>query len=198
MARAAMIADDRRTVVVFSGLPYSGKTALILRLQQGWPGEAIYVDSHFRDIVSEDEVCLERWLEENPRLVDRMIGHIRGSDRARIYVEVGIMRRSERDRLIQWCRSAGFHVVPVLLECASRDAVARRQRARAEQLAVKPEKLKIAIDLDELYGPISAAFDPIEADEGYHRVDTCQPIEASIAQISGLMQGADAPDSRHG
>ena len=190
--RVRMIAGVKQTVVLFSGLPYSGKTAIIHRLQEVLPGEAIYVDSHFRDIVSEDEVCLERWLEENPRLADRIIEHIRTVEAARHYVEVGIMRKRYRGWLLEWSRNAGYNVLPILLRCDSREAVAARQSARAQALMAKPEKQKIAIDLDELYGPISSAFEKIEDSEGYYVVDTSKPIDDCVEQIVGLIEAGEA------
>jgi cytidylate kinase len=75
-----MNANSKQTVVLFSGLPYSGKTAIIQRLLEKLPGEAVYVDGIFRDIVSEEEVCLERWLEEGTRLVDGIIEQISNTD----------------------------------------------------------------------------------------------------------------------
>lgn len=182
----------QQTVVVFSGLPYSGKTAIIHRLKEVLPGEAVYVDVNFRDIVSEDEVCLERWLQENPILAERIIEHIRATPAERYYVEVGIMRKRYRERLLEWSRSAGYNVLPILLECNSREAVAARQLARAQALIVRPEKQKIAIDLDELHGPISDAFEEIEESEGYHVVDTCQPIEDNVMEIVALIEAGGA------
>ena len=187
-----MSVGPKETVVLFSGLPYSGKTAIIHRLQEVLPGQAIYVDAHFRDIVSEDEVCLERWLKENPRLADRIIEHIRSVPAARYYVEVGIMRKQYRGRLLEWCRNAGYHVLPILLECNSREAVAARQRARALAMMVKPEKQKIAIDLDELYGPISSAFEKIEDAEGFHLVDTSKPIDVCVDKLVELVETVSA------
>ncbi|MCZ7560357.1 MAG: ATP-binding protein [Burkholderiaceae bacterium] len=182
-----MSAPTRQTVVLFSGLPYTGKTAIIHRLQDVLPGEAIHVDVHFRDIVAEDEVCLKRWLEENPRLVDRIIEHMRSVPADRYYVEIGIMRKKHRRHLIEWSRSVGYDVLPVLLECHSREAIAARQEARMQALALSPEKQKIAIDLDELYGPIASAFEKIEASEGYHVVDTSKPIDVCVNRIVELI-----------
>jgi len=182
-----------QTVVLFSGLPYSGKTAIIRRLQEVLPGEAIHIDAHFRDIVAEDEVCLKRWLDENQHLVDRIIAHIRSVPAARYYVEVGIMRRKYRGHLIEWSRDAGYNVLPILLECNSREAVAARQRARTQALMISPEKQKIAIDLAELYGPISSAFEKIEASERYYVVDTSKPIEVCVNEIVGVIETGCAP-----
>lgn len=183
-----MSAPARQTVVLFSGLPYTGKTAIIHRLQDVLPGEAIHVDVHFRDIVAEDEVCLDRWLEENPRLVERIVDHIRSVPADRYYVEIGIMRKKHRRYLIEWSRNAGYDVLPVLLECHSRATIAARQEARMQALALSPEKQKIAIDLDELYGPIDSSFEKIEASEGYHVVDTSRPIDVCVNRIVKLIE----------
>lgn len=185
--RTRMSAPTRKTVVLFSGLPYTGKTAIIHRLQDVLPGEAVHVDVHFRDIVAEDEVCLRRWLEENPRLVERIIEHIRSVPADRYYVEIGIMLKTHRLHLIEWSRNAGYDVLPVLLECHSREAITARQEARMRALALSPEKRKIAIDLDELYGPIASAFEKIEASEGYHVVDTSEPIDVCVSRIVELI-----------
>jgi len=178
-----MNSDSKQTVVLFSGLPYSGKTAIIQRLLERLPGEAVYVDGIFRDIVSEAEVCLERWLEEGPRLVEGIIEHITNTEKLRIYVEVGIMQAKHRGKLMHWTRSNNYHLLPILLQCESGEAVAQRQHARAQELASQPEKLKIAIDLDELYGPILAAFDKIMDEEGYYTINTAEPIEKNVEEI---------------
>lgn len=181
--------SGNKTVVLFSGLPYSGKTALIHKLLEKLDGEAIYVDGLFRDLVSEEEVCLERWLEEGPRLVDGITDRIARAAVSPIYVEVGILPARFREPLIRWIKDHGYRLIPVLLECESRDVVQRRQQARAAALGERPEKLKIAIDLDELYGPINAAFDEIQAGEGYHTIDTDAPIDQNVAEIARLIQG---------
>jgi len=184
-----MNAESKRTVVLFSGLPYSGKTAIIHWLLEGLPGKAIYVDAIFRDIVSEEEVCLERWLEEGPRLVDGIIELINSTEKSCIYVEVGIMQAKHRGRLMQWVRNSNFNFIPILLQCESKEAVQYRQQERARKLATQPEKLKIAIDLDELYGPIHDAFDTILDSEGYYKIDTNRPIENSVEEIRRLIPG---------
>lgn len=175
--------DSKQTVVLFSGLPYSGKTAIIQSLLERLPGEAVYVDGIFRDIVSEEEVCLERWLEEGPRLVEGIIAQIANTEESYIYVEVGIMQAKHRGTLMHWTRSSNYHLLPILLLCESRETVAQRQQARAQKLARQPEKLKIAIDLDELYGPILAAFDKIMDEEGYYTINTAEPIEKNVDEI---------------
>jgi hypothetical protein len=184
-----MTSKSKKSVVIFSGLPYSGKTAIIQRLLQKLPGEAIYVDGIFRDIVSEEEVCLERWLEEGPRLVEGIIKSIANAEKSPICVEVGIMQAKHRGKLMQWVRDAHHRLIPILLQCESKQAVQQRQQARERTLAAHPEKLKIAIDLDELYGPISAAFDEIMGWEGYHIIDTNAPIEKNVEEISRLILG---------
>lgn len=181
--------ESKQTVVIFSGLPYSGKTAIIQRLLKGLPGKAIYIDGLFRDIVSEQEVCLKRWLEEGPCLVEGIIELITRTEKPHIYVEVGILQAKHRGKLMQWIRNGNYHLLPILLLCESKKAVEQRQRARAKKLAAQPEKLKIAIDLDELYGPIHDAFDEIMDWEGYHTIDTDRPIEKSVEEICRLIPG---------
>ena len=184
-----MKAASDKTVVLFSGLPYSGKTALIHRLLEKLQGEAVYVDGLFRDLVSEEEVCLERWLKEGPRLVEGIIDRIAKAAGSPIYVEVGILPARYRGPLIRWIRDHGYRLIPILLRCESREVVQKRQQARARALGAQPEKLKIAIDLDELYGPINAAFDEIEAWEGYHAIDTDASIEKNVEEICRLIKG---------
>ena len=179
--------DPKQTVVLFSGLPYSGKTAIIQRLLRRLPGKAIYIDGIFRDIVSEEDVCLERWLEEGPRLVEGITDLITSAEEAFIYVEVGILPSKHRMNLMQWIRNNNYHLVPILLQCESRRAIEQRQQARAQALASQPEKLKIAIDLDELYGPILAAFDKIMDSEGYYTINTAESIEKNVEEICVLI-----------
>jgi len=178
---------SKQTVVLFSGLPYSGKTAIIQRLLRRLPGKAIYVDGIFRDIVSEEDVCLERWLEEGPRLVEGIIDLITSAKEAHIYVEVGILPSKHRGNLMQWIRKNNYHLVPILLQCESKKDIEQRQQARAQALASQPEKLKIAIDLDELYGPILAAFDKIMDSEGYYTINTAESIEKNLEEICVLI-----------
>ncbi len=182
-----MNSDSKQTVVLFSGLPYSGKTAIIHRLLKRLPGKAIYIDGLFRDIVSEEDVCLERWLEEGPRLIEGIIEFITNTEESRIYVELGIMQAKHRGKLMHWIQNSNYHLVPILLQCESKKAIQERQHARAQKLARQPEKLKIAIDLDELYGPIHAAFDEIMDGEGYYTIDTAGSIEKSMEEICLLI-----------
>ena len=183
-----MNSDSKQTVVLFSGLPYSGKTAIIYRLLKKLQGKAIYIDGLFRDIVSEEDVCLERWLEEGPRLVEGIIELITNTEESRIYVEVGIMQAKHRGKLMHWIRNSNYHLVPILLQCESKQAIQQRQQARAQKIAGQPEKLKIAIDLDELYGPIYAAFDEIMDREGYYTINTAEPIEKNVGEICQHIQ----------
>jgi len=182
-----MNSDAKQAVVLFSGLPYSGKTAIIHRLLKRLPGRAIYIDGLFRDFVSEEDVCLERWLEEGPRFVERIIELIGNTQESRIYVELGIMQAKHRGELMYWIRNSNYHLIPILLQCESRKAIQQRQQARAQKLASQPEKLKIAIDLDELYGPIHAAFDEVSDGEGYYTIDTTGSIEKSLEEICQLI-----------
>lgn len=176
-----------RTVVLVAGLPYSGKTAIIQRLRDRLPGEALFIDAIFRDFVPEHEVCLERWLAEGTELVSRIVRAIEQSDHPYIYVEMGILQPRHRRRLEDWLSANGYRVIPVLLECRSPEAVRARQAAREAELAAAHDRLKIAIGLEELYGPISDAFVRPGDDEGYLTVDTARPIEENVADIRRRM-----------
>jgi hypothetical protein len=179
--------NQNRTIVVVAGLPYSGKTAIIERLLRDLPGRAIFIDAVFRDFVEEKDVCLVRWLAEGTELVTRIIGAIAGSDEQFVYVEIGILQPLHRDRLMAWARDNGLRVLPILLECRSRDAVCGRQAARAAALARQSDRLKIAIDMVELEGPITAAFVRPKDGEGFLEVDTSQPIEDNIREIRAAL-----------
>jgi len=176
-----------QTVVIVAGLPYSGKTAIIERLMRELPGRAIFIDAVFRDFVEEKDVCLERWLAEGTRLVDRIIDVIAAAAEPFVYVEIGILQPGHRDRLLAWARDNGRRVLPLLLECASREAVCGRQAVREEQLARQHDRLKIAIGMEELEGPITAAFVKPTDGEGFIRIDTSQPIEDNIREIRAAL-----------
>lgn len=185
-----MITQPRKTVVVIAGLPYSGKTAIIQQLIKTAYGSAVFVDDVFRGLVSESEVCLVRWLEEGSRLVEGMERAIKDAQTTIVYVEIGILQSRHRKSLSDWIRDQGYREVPILLHCGSKIAVAERQAARAEVLSRGKDRLKIAIDLDELYGPISAAFEPPQENEGYTMIDTSTRIEDNIRDIRALFDAA--------
>jgi hypothetical protein len=180
-------AHANQTVVLVAGLPYSGKTAIIEHLQKKMPGKAIYIDSVFREFVPEEGVCLQRWLAEGIRLVDRIIEAIGKASESQIYVEMGILQPQHRNRLMLWIRRSGYRLVPILLQCESKDAIRERQAKRAQSLASQPDKLKIAIDLEELYGPISAAFRKPVDGEGFHVIDTAEAIEDNVKELCRLI-----------
>jgi hypothetical protein len=178
-----MNARGRTTVMLMAGLPYSGKTAVIMGLLERLPGKALYIDAIFRDFVEEKDVCLKRWLAEGTRLVDRIIRAIEEAEEPVIYVEIGILQPVHRLRLMEWVKSAGHLLVPVLLECRSREEVRERQAARERSLAAQSDRLKIAIGLEELYGPISEAFMRPGDDEGFLIVDTTEPLADNVERI---------------
>jgi len=182
-----MDADRVKTVVVLAGLPYSGKTAIIQAMMKTLPGSGVFVDSVFRELVPESEVCLVRWLEEGPRLVEGMKHKIKNTSAAFVYVEIGILQRRYRNALTDWIVREGYRCVPIFLRCGSRDSIAKRQAARARALAACHDNLKIAIDLKELYGPISAAFEVPGDEEGYSAIDTSLRIEENVAEITALL-----------
>ena len=151
------------------------------------PGRAVFIDAVFRDFVEEKDVCLGRWLAEGTRLVDRIVEAIAGSPEPFLYVEIGILQPRHRNRLMAWARDNGYRLLPLLLECGSREAVCSRQAERAAQLAREHDRLKIAIDMDELEGPITAAFEKPREGEGFLRIDTSQPIEDNIREIRAAL-----------
>jgi hypothetical protein len=178
---------DSRTMVIVAGLPYSGKTAIIEGLMRRLPGKAIFIDAVFRDFVEEKDVCLQRWLDEGTRLVDRIIEAIAGCADEFVYVEIGILQPRHRDRLMAWASDNGCRAFPILLECRSREAVCSRQSARAAQLARAHDRLKIAIGMEELEGPITAAFVRPTNGEGFLVIDTSRPIGNNIDEIRAAL-----------
>jgi len=180
----------RQTVVLVAGLPYSGKTAIIEALQERLPGRGIFIDAIFRDFVEEKDVCLRRWLAEGTRLVDRIIEAIRQASEPYLYVEIGILQPRHRGRLMDWARDNGYRLVPLLLQCESREQVVERQARRERSLRDQADRLKIAIGMEELEGPITAAFVKPEDGEGFLRIDTARPIEENIREISRHLAGA--------
>lgn len=183
----SMEQKQRKTVIIVAGLPYSGKTAIIQGLQKILPGKTVYVDGIFRDLVTEEEVCLERWLLEGPQLVKGMMEEIEKAEKPYVYVEIGILQKKNRKLLTRWVKDKGYHLVPVLLQCQSREEVQKRQSHRAAVLSTQKDKLKIAIDLEELYGPILAAFQIPEPGEGFHSIDTSKEIEENLEEIKNLI-----------
>jgi len=183
-----MQAKNTKTVILVAGLPYSGKTAIIQEMIKKLPGYAIFIDSIFKEIVSESEVCLTRWLKECPHLIDRIKNMIENSPATHIYVEIGILPRKYRKALSDWISKMGYKCVRILLECNSRNAIAERQAERERLLTGRHDHLKIAIDLDELYGPISAAFEPPRHDEGYKKINTALSIEESMVEICAMFE----------
>lgn len=181
-----MINKQEKTIVLVAGLPYSGKTAIIHGMMNTLPGAAIYIDSVFREFVPESEVCLVRWLQAGTELVERIQKKIENTNESIIYVEIGILQQQHRKSLSEWINHKQYHCIPILLNCSSEEAVAARQAMRAKELATNHNKLKIAIGLDELYGPISTAFQIPEEEEGYIPIDTSSRIEQNIAEISSI------------
>lgn len=187
-----------RTVVLFLGLPYTGKTALITRLLERLPGLAVYVDGIFRDIVSEEEICLDRWLAEGTAFVDRMESAVRESRYRVVYIELGIMQRVHRTALLRRLEAEGYRVIPLLLVCRSSEELARRQLARQQALDKRPDRLKIAIGLDELFGRIYQVFEPPDESEPFIPVDTSGTIDGSVETILELLHGAHESRRRTG
>ena len=185
-----MEAHGQQAVVLVAGLPYSGKTAIIEQLLQRLPGRALYIDGIFRDFVEEEDVCLKRWLAEGTRLVDRIIEAIAQASEPWIYVEIGILQPKHRNRLMGWVRSHGYRLVPILLQCESREAVQERQARRALSLSGQSDRRKIAIGMEELEGPITEAFVKPEEAEGFLRINTAEPIQDNVEEIRRRLTGA--------
>ncbi len=177
----------KKTVVVVAGLPYSGKTAIIKRLSEKLPGMTVFIDEIFRNFVLEEDISLELWLEEQSHLVESIIDRITRARESCIYVEIGILQTRYRKKLMHWILDNKYSLVPVLLQCESRTSIQHRQSERARTLAGKPDKLKIAIDLDELYGSISAAFEKPVKEEGFCLINTEESIEDNIEEILHLI-----------
>ena len=182
---------DRRpgkTVALFFGLPYSGKTALIHRLQDVVPGDAVFIDALFRDLVPEHEVCLDKWLSTQQEFIGLVDAAVKATEGGVVYVELGIFQRAYRTELIRRLSNCGDTIIPVMLVCESRDELRRRQEARAHALEQRADKLKIAIGLDELYQRIYPVFEYPNADEKYIVIDTATDIETTVNQVVELIE----------
>jgi len=182
-----MINKQGKIIVLFAGLPYSGKTAIIHGMMNILPGAAVYIDSVFREFVPESEVCLVRWLQAGTELVERIKKKIENSDESIIYVEIGILQQQHRKALSEWINRKQYRCIPILLNCNSKELVAARQAIRAKEVATSHNRLKIAIDLEELYGPISTAFQMPSEEEGYITIDTSSSIEQNISVIYSIL-----------
>jgi len=178
-----------KTILVFIGMPYTGKTTLIQHLQRRVPGEAIYADKIFLYLVPPAEISLNRWITEGPNLIDSIKGTIRDSEETVFYVELGVMKAGPRSDLIRWARAEGHRVIPLWLQCEDFEELLNRQRQRLEELGQRGDGngSKLGIDLGKLYNKIKDAFEEPTAEEGFLIITTGDALEASLAVISRLM-----------
>jgi hypothetical protein len=178
-----------KTALLFIGLPYTGKTALIQHMQGEWPGRAIYADEIFTRFVPPSEVSLNRWLEEGPRLVECIRSIIRNSSEAWFYVELGIMRAQQRGDLIHWAEAEGHCVLPLWLRCDDWKELGRRHRARVREIGEGGRSgAKIDITLDDLYRRIRVAFEEPTVDEGFFVINTEKSLHENVSTICKLAQ----------
>lgn len=177
-----------KTILIFIGMPYTGKTTLIQHLQRRVPGEAIYTDQIFSALVPPAEISLSRWVAEGPNLIDRIRRMLRDSKETVFYVELGVMKARPRSDLIRWARAEGYRVIPLWLQCEDFEALLDRQRQRLEELGQQGDVngLKLGIDLDKLYHKIKDAFEEPTVEEGFLIINTEDPLEESVATIVRL------------
>ena len=181
------MSQSGKTILLFVGLPYTGKTTLIQRMEQELDGKAIYVDKIFLRSVPPSEVSLNRWLEEGPRLVESICSIIRYSDETRFYVELGIMRARQRADLVRWAKAKGYRVLPLWLVCDDWQELGKRHLARVSEVGKGGRSgAKIEITLDELYQRIRAAFEEPMADEGFWVIDTAKSVQENVSRICQL------------
>jgi hypothetical protein len=180
--------QSAKTTLLFIGLPYTGKTTLIQRIQGELPGKAIYADEIFSRLVPPSEISLNRWLEEGPHLVERICSTVQNASETRFYVELGIMRARERGDLIRRVEAEGHRVVLLWLQCDDLQELEKRHMAREQEIGKgKSSGAKIDITLDELYQRIRAAFEEPVADEGFWVINTEKHIQENVATICHLV-----------
>ena len=170
-----------KALLLFAGLPYTGKTTLIRSLAERFPGSMIHADEIYNSRVPAAERCLEGWLREGPALARGIIERLESEGAPRAYVEVGIMRRKDRETILDWARGQGCRTVPILLSCHDEDEILARFRAR--QAAVEDDAT-IRIGLGELYERIRAAFEVPAPSDGFLVLDTTSPIEVCAARAA--------------
>jgi len=180
-----------KTVVVFIGLPYTGKTTLIQRLQEKYAGEAIFADAVFMQITPPSQIGLARWLQEGPRLVERIQTMIRQSSSQLIFVELGTMRAKQRAQLIRRCRDQGYAVIPIWCRCDDDEALQQRRQTRVEEIGAGGRReAKIDITLDDLYARIRAAFEEPTPAEGFIEIDTSRRLEENLDALCQIINKA--------
>ena len=186
--RSGLLSVPNRTTVIFIGLPYTGKTTLIQRLQEEYPGEALYADEIFTRTVSPDEVSLNRWLKEGPYLIERIQSLVQSSDETRFYVELGIMQTEPRGHFIRWAEAKNCRVIPLWLRCDNFEELRKRQEERVQEIGNGGRRgAKIDIELDELYQKICAAFEEPTVDEGFIVIDTDNRIEKCLNIVHQML-----------
>jgi len=180
-----------KTTLIFIGLPYTGKTTLIQRLQDVYPGEALYADEIFTRTVPSSEISLVRWLDEGFRLVAQIQAIVQQSTRKRFFVELGTMRAMPRDELVSWCREQRYNVIPIWCQCTNVEALQLRRQARIDEIGEGGTSgVKIDISLDDLYQRICAAFEQPAVEDGYIVIDTYQTADENLAAIHQILTSA--------
>ena len=177
-----------KSIILFIGLPYTGKTALIRRLQQELPGRAVYADELFTRTVPPDEISLDRWLRESERLAEQIRAIVQSLDAERFYVELGIMPAGPRRSLLRWAQAEGYRLLPLWLRCDDEAELNRRHRARVRRVGVGGSRgATIEISLGGLYQRICAAFEEPTAEEGFIIVDTIAPLDECVAVVRRMI-----------
>ena len=170
-----------KTILLFAGLPYTGKTTLIRHLAARRPGAVIHADEVFNRSVPAAQRSLERWLQEGPTLVRGITDRIQADPADTCYVEVGIMRRGDRNVILSWAHLQNHRILPILLVCDDEEETTRRYRARND---APEDDATIRIALGELYQRIRAAFEVPAPAEGYLRVDTTRHLDECAERIA--------------
>ncbi|MEA3335070.1 MAG: AAA family ATPase [Chloroflexota bacterium] len=180
-----------KTVVIFIGLPYTGKTTLIQRLQEVCPGDAIFADAIFTRSVPPSQISLNRWFQEGSCLVRRIKTIIKQSANECFFVELGTMLAEPRAELVRWCNEHGYKVIPIWCRCDDDEALQQRHRTRIEEIGEGGRSgAKIDITLDDLYERICAAFEQPASEEGYFVIDTYRSVDETLATIHQLLISA--------
>ena len=184
-----MNSSDRavKEVLIFIGLPYTGKTTLIRCLQERVQGRALYVDEILTQIVPASEINLTRWLEEGSRLVAEIEREVAASSESHFYIELGIMQTEPRNSLIHWCQEQGYKVALIWCQCNEPQLLQQRHQTRMQKIGKgNISDAQIDITLGDLYRRIRTAFEQPRPEEGYCIIDTSQLIDESLKIISAV------------
>jgi hypothetical protein len=178
------------TVLIFVGLPYTGKTTIIRGLLERTGGREIIADQIYLSEVSPSDVGLSHWLAYAPKLAKRIVEKASASDASVLCVELGIMPRKERSSLIDWFRDRGDRVVPFWLKCDDPEVLAERSALRAREKDARAHKdgdAKINISPGGIYQEIRKAFEEPEDVDGYETVSTdARDAESIVTLVAGM------------